>query len=77
MDINEICAGVADQVYEITKNYSREQRLAFIQGMLTMIELFELSCKLAVEEEGTDYPNNLAERFSQIKESLIAVVKNM
>lgn len=77
MDINEIRVGVAGQVDEITKNYSREERLAFIQGMLTMVEVSEMGLKLIAEEDEDCYPSEFEDVFLQIKNGLITIAENL
>lgn len=77
MDINEICMVAADQIYDITKDYSREERLAFVQGMITVMDVFELGCKFAAQEEGVEVYPELIESFSQIKEHFIALAENL
>lgn len=77
MDINELCVVVEDQIGEITKYYSMEERLAFVQGMITVIDVFELGCKFAAQEEGVEVYPELIESFSQIKEHFIALAENL
>ena len=75
MNFDAIIDGVANETNEITKDYSREERAAFLQGMMIMLQTFEFSVDMVAEETGDEVPTEVTMGFSDIKKGIIEAAK--
>jgi len=63
------------QIFEITKNYSPEERIAFLQGSMIILQIFHNTLEISYEE--CEEKNKLMKAFENAETSFVEAAKHI